>query len=274
LSILFQTDNITLNFITGFFLALVISLISYRAKLLTTSGIIATFFLALVIYTFGQWQWTLPIVTFFLLSSLLSKIRKISNEPVELYFEKTGSRDYWQVLANGGLASVLVILNYLYSLELLYIIYVSMIASVCADTWATEIGTLVKTKTLNILTLKRVDQGISGGISFPGTSGALAGAFIIALTSLPWLESNVISSICIIVIAGFFGNIIDSIIGAAFQSQYKCTVCSRLTERKIHCGSKTELLKGIGWINNDAVNLGAGISGGILSLLFLNVMKS
>jgi uncharacterized protein (TIGR00297 family) len=268
-----QTNNLLFDFFTGIFLASLISIISLKLKLLTISGIVVAFLLAVIIYTFGTWQWTLPVVTFFVLSSLLSKLRKKRNESVELYFEKTGERDYLQVLANGGLAFVLVIVNYLYYSELLYIVYVSMIASVCADTWATEIGTLVNAKTVNILSFENINPGISGGISVPGIIGALGGACVIALTTLPWLQSNYLMIIGIILIAGFIGSITDSILGASIQAQYRCRSCGSITERKIHCKNETDLSRGIRWINNDAVNFGAGITGGLFSIILYDVIK-
>ncbi len=51
---------------------------------------------------------------FFLLSSLLPKIIKSKNKEVETYFEKSGARNYLQILANGGLGGMLVILNAVY----------------------------------------------------------------------------------------------------------------------------------------------------------------
>ncbi|OGU72346.1 MAG: hypothetical protein A2V93_01660 [Ignavibacteria bacterium RBG_16_34_14] len=262
-----------INLIFGIILALAISLISYKLKLLTTSGIITTFLLALVIYTFGTWQWTLPIVTFFVLSSLLSKFRKRRNPEVEKYFEKLEQRDHLQVLANGGLASVLVTLNYFYPSKLLYIVYVSMVAAVCADTWSTEIGTSVKTKTVDILSFREINQGISGGISLPGIFASFAGAFVISATSLPWIESNYQNNIIIITAAGFIGSIADSFLGSSLQAQYECKVCNSVTERKIHCGKEADLLKGKRWINNDVVNFGAGISGGIFSLIIYDIIN-
>ncbi len=273
MSFITQTNNILNNLIIGIVLASAISFISYRYKLLTFSGIIATFLLALIIYTFGTWQWTLPIVTFFVLSSLLSKIRKRKNHEVEKYFEKSEQRDYLQVLSNGGLAGILVIANYFYTTSFLYIIYLSVVAAVCADTWATEIGTLIKSKTVDILSFKKINPGISGGISLPGILASAAGAFVIAATSLPWIESNYQINIIIITLAGFTGSIADSLLGSSLQAQYKCRVCLNITERKIHCNEKTFLVKGIKWINNDAVNLGAGISGGIFSFIIYDVIK-
>lgn len=273
MSILNQSGSLAINFLFGIILASVISLVSYKFRLLTFSGSLTTFFLAIIIFGFGTWKYTIPIVTFFLLSSLLSRYRKTKNVQVETYFEKSGERDHFQVLANGGLACILVVINYFYQSELIYIAFVSCIASVCADTWATEIGTLTKANTVDVLSFKKVEQGVSGGISLQGTIASLAGAIVIATTSLAWIESNYLMNLIVIVTAGFSGSLADSIFGTTVQAEYNCKVCNRSTERKMHCNNKTILVKGIRWINNDAVNFGATIFGGIFSVILYDVVK-
>ena len=93
------------NFIICTIIAFVIAVISFKIKFLTKSGSIATFLLAAVIFSFGGLKWSLPILSFFILSSILSKIRKKQNEKVETYFEKSGTRDHMQVIANGGIGA-------------------------------------------------------------------------------------------------------------------------------------------------------------------------
>ena len=66
--------------IYGMVLGVAISIISFRMKLLTIDGAIATFLLATTIFSVGQWEWTIPILTFFILSSFLSKIGKQKRE--------------------------------------------------------------------------------------------------------------------------------------------------------------------------------------------------
>ena len=95
----------------GILFAALIAGISFRVKFLTRSGSIATFILASFIFGLGGIKWSVPILTFFILSSILSKLRKKRNESVEIYFEKSGVRDYLQVIANGGLGGILVIIN-------------------------------------------------------------------------------------------------------------------------------------------------------------------
>lgn len=235
-------------------------------KFLTISGSLGTFVLALLIYGFGGWQWTLPILLFFVSSSFLSKIREKKNPLVSNYFEKSGSRDFYQVFANGGLGGILVVVNNFYPHIICYIIYSAIIASSCADTWATEIGTMTKHKTINILKLRPVEQGSSGGVSSAGFSGSLLGALFISLISVLWIDNNRLDFILLIVSAGFAASVIDSILGASVQIQYKCKECKRIVDKKMHCEIETEWYRGIKFINNDFVNLAAGLSGGIIAL--------
>jgi uncharacterized protein (TIGR00297 family) len=273
LNIIFQHEDILLNFIIGIFLASFISFFSYRFKLLTRKGSYAVFILAILVYGFGGWKFTIPIFTFFILSSFLSMLRKKKNPSVETYFEKTGERDHFQVLANGGIAGLLAVLNYFYPSELLYIVYVSTVAAVCADTWATETGTVSENKTINILTLKKVEQGVSGGVSVNGLIGSFAGAFVIALTSLFWIQSDYIPVLLIISFAGFLASLADSFLGASVQALYKCSVCEKVTEKSLHCNKPARLHKGVYWVNNDMVNTGTGLSGGIFSFLLADIIR-
>lgn len=256
----------------GIIIAGIIVLLSYKVKFLTLNGAIATFVLASLIFGLGGIKWSVPIMSFFLLSSILSKIRKNKNSKVELFFEKSGTRDYLQVAANGGLGGILVIISALQPSEIWYLVYIATLSAVCADTWATEIGTYNKRNTYSILNFKLAEQGVSGGISVVGTIGAILGAFVIALSGIFWIQFNVYYYLLIIVFAGVFGSFFDSYLGATVQAQYTCINCGKITERLTHCGSKTELNSGFEWLNNDFVNLFSGIAGGIicfLSLIFI-----
>jgi uncharacterized protein (TIGR00297 family) len=174
-----------------------------------------------------------------------------------------------KVIANGGIGGFLVILNQFVNSDLIYLIYLSSLAAVCADTWATEIGTLKETTTYNILNLKPVEQGISGGISLLGTSGAVLGAFVISLSGIFWIEFSYINYVLLIVFTGVAGSLFDSILGATIQAKNKCDVCNKITEKKHHCGEQTSHYNGLYWLNNDIVNLFAGLSGGILILVLV-----
>lgn len=264
--ILIASNEFNINqFNAGALLALITVLISFKWKFLTLNGSAAAFILGVFIFGLGGIKWTLPILTFFVLSSILSKIRKSKNENVELYFEKNDKRDYMQVFANGGFGIVLILFNTLLPSEIWYLVYVVLISSVCADTWATEFGTIKKVTTYNILNFKKIEQGKSGGISILGLSGAVLGALIISLTAFHWVNLHPIYFMFLIVIVGLSGSLIDSFLGATLQKQFICKNCGKETERENHCNSETKQIRGIKWINNDAVNL---ISSTLVSFVF------
>ncbi len=259
------------QFLMGFILALLISAFSVKIKFLTVNGGIAAFILAFLIFGFGGWKWTVPILSFFIASSILSKLREKRNPDVSLYFEKSGSRDVYQVAANGGTGGLLVLLNYFFPGPAWFPVYAGIIASSCADTWGTETGTMTLHKTYDILRFRSVEQGVSGGVSWAGLTGSLLGAFFISLISVLWIDKGRIDFILLITFAGFAAGIFDSIMGALFQSRYKCSKCSRIIDGKIHCGSPAVKSGGISFINNDFVNLAAGIFGGTIVFFLIRV---
>lgn len=258
-------NQVFLSIIFGF----IIVFFSYRFKFLTKSGAITTFILAIIIFSLGGIKWSVPILTFFISSSCLSRLRKKRNKDVDLFFEKSGTRDHFQVLANGGLSSFFVILNFIYPQEYFYLMFLGSLSAVCADTWATEIGTWGKTKTYNIATLTLAEQGISGGISLIGSIGALLGSTVIASSGMFWINLNFQHYFLLILMAGLYGCFVDSILGSTIQLKNKCNVCGKITERNFHCSFQTTYYKRIIWINNDLVNFVASISGSIVIFISL-----
>ena len=125
-----------------------------------------------------------------------------------------------------------------------------------------------ETKTYNILNLKPIQQGVSGGISLIGSFGALIGAIIIALSGCYWFSENFLLYFLIVIIAGIFGSFFDSILGATIQVQFECNNCSKITEKNKHCGQSTKAVRGFNWITNDVVNILAA-SAGVLVTFFI-----
>jgi len=64
-----------------------------------------------------------------------------------------------------------------------------------------------------------------------------------------------LETVFLITLWGFFASLLDSLLGATVQAQYLCPTCSKITERKNHCGdNQASFYSGISWINNDLVN--------------------
>ncbi|CUS79184.1 TIGR00297 family protein [Candidatus Kryptonium thompsonii] len=254
----------------AFSLAVLIAVVSYRLKFLSLSGSVGTFLLAVIIFSVGGWKWTIPILAFFVLSSIISKMGRKRREKFDLIFEKTSTRDIYQVLANGGVAGLIALIYHFYPRELLYYVYLASVSAATFDTWATEIGTLFLSKPRLITNLKPVEPGVSGGVSLKGTLGGLIGSIFIFLSATIWIKWSLFKLVSV-VLAGFIGSFVDSLLGATIQAQYKCNVCSKITEKVFHCGEVTDLIHGKVWINNDFVNFVCTTSGALAGLIIMIV---
>jgi uncharacterized protein (TIGR00297 family) len=259
------------QFIAGMAIAAAIAAASYRLRFLSSSGSVGTFLLATVVFGVGGWQWTVPILTFFILSSMLSKLGRKKKVRFQLMFEKTDTRDAGQVAANGGVAGILMLCWYFtHDNNLWYFMYLASLTAVTADTWGTEIGLLAKGSPRSIISFKILEPGTSGAVSLTGFVGGLFGASLLVLSGSFWIAgTGNFLTFTIIICSGIIGSLVDSVLGATVQSQYCCTVCGKITERRVHCASPTSLISGVRWINNDEVNWACAIAGG-MSFFLLN----
>lgn len=262
---------------TGTLLSLTISVFSYYLGFLSLSGTIGTFILGSIIFGFGGLLYTIPILAFFLVSSLLSRVGKRFKKQYESLFEKTGVRDFYQVWANGGIPAILVIFNVFFPATNIFYAYCAAIAAATADTWGTELGIFSKKHPRMITSFKAVPPGTSGAVSIMGSIASFAGSLFITIIGMIYYTSNqnitdISYIIFIITISGFFGSIIDSIIGATIQAQYNCPVCHKITEKKNHCKKDTIMVNGFKYMNNDLVNFIAIAFSAIITLFTLNII--
>lgn len=242
---------------------------AFKLKALSISGGFGAFLLGVFMFGMGSWHTMLPLIAFFVLSSILSKIADRQSKK-DIISSKGSQRDIVQVYANGGIPLIFTIAWYLssYSLDWLYWAFLASLASATADTWETEIGSFSKTLPRNILNWKEVPKGYSGGVSFLGTTGGLLGAALIIFIAtfmgfLAWDWKLIV----LIIFSGFSGSIVDSILGASIQAKFQCAVCGKGTERTSHCHEETKHVSGILWLDNDWVNIAGSLSGGLIFIL-------
>jgi len=266
--------KLALQLILGTVLSALVSFLAYRFKLLTSDGASASFLLGAIIFGTGGFGFALPLLFFFFSSSLLSRYKSGQKIKYKDAFEKTGARDKNQVMANGVIAGILAFIYFLFPSSSIYFAYLACLATVNADTWGTEIGILSKAEPISLRGFKRVSPGSSGGISLMGTASSFFGSFSLVLAGfLPGISpvSFKLEFFLIIVIAGFLGSFIDSLLGAFLQAQYLCPICNKSTERKTHCNFDTKKVSGISWLNNDWVNFLSSISGIFLFFLLRKI---
>ncbi|WP_318508411.1 DUF92 domain-containing protein [Bacillus sp. T3] len=239
------------------FILLISVIYGYFKRYLTFSGAVAAFFVGgAVVLAFG-FRGLIVLGVFFATSSQWSKYKQVYKQQVEQKLEKGSRRDWQQVVANGGVAAVAAIFFYFDQQEFWIYMFCISIASANSDTWASEIGTLSKRPPLFIRTLKIVEKGTSGAVSWLGTSAALAGSLLIALVSMLLFHLST-NEFLFVFILGFLGNVFDTLFGAFLQVTYVCQHCGAETEKKLHCAQPTVKVRGLKMMNNEAVNFISG----------------
>jgi uncharacterized protein (TIGR00297 family) len=261
----------TYQFPIGLLLGTAIAFLAWKARSLSVSGALAAALTGGLIFGLGGLAWVVPLLTFFTSSSALSRLFETRKKAFNEKFSKGNQRDWGQVLANGGLGSLLVILHFLQPEQSWpWLAYIGAMAAVNADTWATELGVLSPSAPRLITNGAAVERGTSGGISLWGLLASLAGAVLIGFTA--WLVAPEFGWLVIAVAAagGMAGSLFDSYLGATVQAIYFCPACNKETERHpLHtCGSETNPMRGWHWLNNDLVNLACSLAGALTGGLF------
>lgn len=256
--------------VAGLALSAVIGYLGYRRGSLAPSGVVGAVIVGTATFGLGGWAWGILVIGFFVSSSLLSHWHEGQKAALAEKFQKGHRRDWAQALANGGWGAILALAYALRPDPALYIAFVGTMATVNADTWATELGVLSRSLPRLITTGRPVPVGTSGAVSPMGTGAALMGAAFIGLLAaiLAWPASpaSVIWLLPLATVSGLAGSLADSLLGATVQSIYYCDACGKETEQRVHrCGHNTRRLRGWHWCDNDLVNFLSAAAGGLIA---------
>ena len=241
-----------------------IALAAWRAGSLRVDGALAAFLMGALSLSW-RYSWGTFLVVWFVLASALSRVGRARKAARTLgIVEKSDQRDAWQVLANGGAFLACALIAPLVGdtqLVALACAAAGSLAAAGADTWSTEIGTLVGGEPWSLRERGRVPSGTSGAITLPGTLGGVAGAIVLAALAV-LCQMVPASAAPAIAIGGVVGSWADTVIGAYWQERRWCPTCSQFTERAVHdCGTATEQRGGSHRLNNDAVNALCALAG-------------
>lgn len=164
--------------------AAVIALLAYRTRSLDAGGAAAAFAVGTATFAALGIRGAAVLLTFFVTSVALSRVGKRRKRTVLIDVGKTGPRDAAQVFANGGVAALCALATHLVAPAFAFA-FAGAFAAATADTWGTEVGTLVRQPPRSILTLRPIATGLSGGVTWAGTLAEVAGALLVAVVALP-----------------------------------------------------------------------------------------
>jgi uncharacterized protein (TIGR00297 family) len=249
----------------GATLSAILAVTARGTRALSTSGAIASVAVGTVSIAAG-WSWGALLVAFFVSSSALSRLgQSQKTERVGSIVEKGGERDAVQVLANGGVYAGAALGFLVAPSPTWYAIAAGALAASAADTWATEVGTLIGGDPRSIVSGRRVPPGTSGGITLVGTAAAVGGALFIATAGA---LAHWPVALAAVALGGVAGALTDSLLGATLQARRWCEPCAQSTERLVHsCGTASRRAGGLDGLDNDAVNAVCSGVGALVALL-------
>lgn len=197
---------------------------SIRLKKLTVVAAITGGLLGWIVYAGEGYVALLLIAVFFILGTAATSWKKKEKLSAEANAAHQSTRTTGQVIANAGVAALTGLLSLLFPShkDILQLMMAGSMSAAMADTLSSELGMVYGRRCYNILTWKPGEKGQDGVISFEGLLLGMAGSAVIALLYVlgqpaPQPGQTRIRPILIIILAGTFGNLADSLLGAIFE---------------------------------------------------------
>jgi uncharacterized protein (TIGR00297 family) len=235
-----------------------VSILLYRFRILTRKGSIVAHLLGVYLFGIMGLEWAIPVAFFFVTSVIFTGINGLVNKKLH----GSGRRNIWQVLANIFVGLVFTILFLFFAQQIFIFLFISVVAAVTADTWASEIGPVFHKKCFSLSEWRMADSGVSGGISAAGSLAAFSGSFVVSI--LAWAgffpEMDFLM-VLILALAGFLASFVDSVLGAFVEPRLD---------------KLSYFVKGIGSESispNDLVNIGASFTAPLFYLLLSNFLQ-
>lgn len=251
-------------------IVIVFALVAIGAKALDRAGFLASVAVGYPIFLGGGWTWFVIIAAFFVLGVGFTWYRYEYKKTLGSAQEKGGTRSWPNILANGGLASIFGLAEYLLGGHVFAALFLGAISAAAADTASTEIGLLSRQPPRLITKLSvSVPPGLSGGVTAMGFLGAALASLVIGAIAAVLGVVGGIDAIAVVLIAalgGVSGSVADSLAGALIQRKNVCVVCGAQSESRVHCGQPTNYAAGLAFVDNNVVNVIATVAGAAVSL--------
>ena len=254
-----------------FFVVVGVALAAVLLRTIDARGFLASVTVGVAIVYGGGFSWFIVVAVFFILAVVFTLYKYGYKRKLGGAQAKGGARNWPHILANGGLASILAIFNYLAPGPAVAAMFLGAISTSAADTAATELGLLSHSRPRLITHPSRwVFPGTSGGVSVLGFGGAALACLVIGILAAPLGvldEWYLVIPACLV--GGLFGTVIDSVMGATVQRKGYCVVCMKPTEDLKHCGEWSRTTSGSPFVENNVVNVLSTVAGAIAAVVIV-----
>ena len=222
------------------------ALIAIWAGGIDRRGFLASLAVGYPVILGGGWQWFVIVATFFVLGVAFTWYRYEHKKSIGSAQEKGGTRSWPNILANGGIASLLGLGELLGGGLAFSVLYVGAVSAAASDTVATELGLL-----------NRAPPRLAGTLLASALIGMVAAMLGVAV------GLQALYVVAVSISGGVIGSLADSVAGATFQRKSFCVVSGKPSENLVHCGEPTRYSSGWKFVDNHVVNVLATVFGAL-----------
>ena len=245
--------------------------IAFGLKIIEYYGALLAAAIGFLFFYFAGIKAFLFIVGCYAIMLTVSTVSKILKNDISSVVKKTGVKDLTEIFVNGVWAILAIILFAITQSKLFLVVALLSMSAGFVDSLASDVGTLSRFAPYDPIRRKRVEKGVSGGVTVLGCAASLIGAVLFA-TAVKFICELPTYSIISMAVFLYAGCITDTILGSLIQVKYKCSICGHITEKETHCNTSTTAVQGVIWINNDVVNFVSGLVVFLLSFLLFVIL--
>jgi len=236
-------------------------------KALDARGFLASVAVGYSIVIGGGWSWFIVVAVFFALGVGFTWFKYEHKRKIGTAQEEGGARNWPNILANGGAASVFALAELFIGGYYFAALFLGSISAAASDTVATELGLLSNSRPRLLTRIRSpVAPGTSGGVTPLGFVGAFFASLVIGVMAVIFGILSGLIPLAAAILGGLAGSGADSLYGATIQRKGYCVICGRQAETLKHCGENTRRTSGAPFVENNVVNLLGTLTGALASL--------
>lgn len=247
---------IDIDYFNNFQNALLVNGVGYsllknsNQKSLTNEGLVHSTALGIGLLTFLGLKGYFVCLTYFILGSIVTKIKMNKKEEMGIAEKRGGRRGPENVWGSAGIAMFCAIATFFFKesdhlFELYKLGYLSSLVTKLSDTFQSEIGKAYGKTTILITNFKKVPPGTEGAISIEGYIAGIIGSFILSYCAYLIGFVNDINQVKYCIASALFATTLESYIGASYQNNTN-----------------------FNWLSNEKVNFINTFIGAILAIFF------